>query len=386
MSKFEISDNADELNQEIDDTNFPSRSNSICFGASNGNGSTGSLNNSYGPFANRRRSSSIRRTESEMTEDGEPSGTAGVVPIENSSATGPAATGGDSGAAINNNYTNGHGGENGENGAANTSVSSNSVVSAIVGLNRARPTPIRTTSLSGETGGRCSYGATNTNTTTSPPLQTPRATMTPGHEKCTFHHDLELDHKPSTREDLLPLMSKSYRMLLSSLGEDPERQGLLKTPERAAKAMLFFTKGYDQSLEEALNGAVFDEDHDEMVVVKDIEMFSMCEHHLVPFYGKVSIGYLPCKKILGLSKLARIVEIFSRRLQVQERLTKQIAVAVTQAVQPAGVAVIIEGVHMCMVMRGVQKINSKTVTSTMLGVFRDDPKTREEFLTLCNNK
>lgn len=207
-----------------------------------------------------------------------------------------------------------------------------------------------------------------------------------GHEKCTFHHDLELDHKPSTREDLLPLMSRSYRMLLSSLGEDPERQGLLKTPERAAKAMLFFTKGYDQSLEEVLNGAVFDEDHDEMVVVKDIEMFSMCEHHLVPFYGKVSIGYLPCKKILGLSKLARIVEIFSRRLQVQERLTKQIAVAVTQAVQPAGVAVIIEGVHMCMVMRGVQKINSKTVTSTMLGVFRDDPKTREEFLTLCNNK
>lgn len=354
MSKFEISDDADELNQEIDDTNFPSRSNSICFGAANGNGSTGSLNNSY-PFANRRRSSSIRRTESEMTEDGEPSGAAGIGSIENSSTV-PGATGGESVAANNNNYTNGRAGENGENGAANTSVSgSNSVVTAIGGLNRARPTPIRTTSLS-------------------------------GHEKCTFHHDLELDHKPSTREDLLPLMSKSYRMLLSSLGEDPERQGLLKTPERAAKAMLFFTKGYDQSLEEALNGAVFDEDHDEMVVVKDIEMFSMCEHHLVPFYGKVSIGYLPCKKILGLSKLARIVEIFSRRLQVQERLTKQIAVAVTQAVQPAGVAVIIEGVHMCMVMRGVQKINSKTVTSTMLGVFRDDPKTREEFLTLCNNK
>lgn len=354
MSKFEISDDADELNQEIDDTNFPSRSNSICFGAANGNGSTGSLNNSY-PFANRRRSSSIRRTESEMTEDGEPSGVAGAVSIENGSTTGAAVTGGESLVANNNNYTNGRGGENGENGAASTSVGSNSVVTAIGGLNRARPTPIRTTSLS-------------------------------GHEKCTFHHDLELDHKPSTREDLLPLMSKSYRMLLSSLGEDPERQGLLKTPERAAKAMLFFTKGYDQSLEEALNGAVFDEDHDEMVVVKDIEMFSMCEHHLVPFYGKVSIGYLPCKKILGLSKLARIVEIFSRRLQVQERLTKQIAVAVTQAVQPAGVAVIIEGVHMCMVMRGVQKINSKTVTSTMLGVFRDDPKTREEFLTLCNNK
>ncbi|XP_054090426.1 GTP cyclohydrolase 1-like isoform X1 [Zeugodacus cucurbitae] len=216
--------------------------------------------------------------------------------------------------------------------------------------------------------------------------KTPRTSTTPGHEHCTFHHDLELDHKPPTREALLPELSRSYRLLLSGLGENPERQGLLKTPERAAKAMLFFTKGYDQNLEDVLNGAVFDEDHDEMVVVKDIEMFSMCEHHMVPFYGKVSIGYLPCNKILGLSKLARIVEIFSRRLQVQERLTKQIAVAVTQAVQPAGVAVIIEGVHMCMVMRGVQKINSKTVTSTMLGVFRDDPKTREEFLNLVTSK
>uniref|UniRef100_A0A8D8S6Q2 GTP cyclohydrolase 1 n=1 Tax=Cacopsylla melanoneura TaxID=428564 RepID=A0A8D8S6Q2_9HEMI len=207
-----------------------------------------------------------------------------------------------------------------------------------------------------------------------------------GHEKCTFHNDLELDHQPPTREALLPDMTSSYRRLLGALGENPDRQGLLKTPERAAKAMLFFTKGYDQTLEEVLNDAVFDEDHDEMVVVKDIEMFSMCEHHLVPFYGKVSIGYLPCKKILGLSKLARIVEIYSRRLQVQERLTKQIAVAVTKAVQPAGVAVVIEGVHMCMVMRGVQKINSKTVTSTMLGQFRDDPKTREEFLNLVNTK
>ncbi|XP_022221701.2 GTP cyclohydrolase 1 isoform X2 [Drosophila obscura] len=207
-----------------------------------------------------------------------------------------------------------------------------------------------------------------------------------GHEKCTFHHDLELDHKPPTREALLPDMARSYRLLLGGLGENPDRQGLIKTPERAAKAMLYFTKGYDQCLEDVLNGAVFDEDHDEMVVVKDIEMFSMCEHHLVPFYGKVSIGYLPCNKILGLSKLARIVEIFSRRLQVQERLTKQIAVAVTQAVQPAGVAVVVEGVHMCMVMRGVQKINSKTVTSTMLGVFRDDHKTREEFLNLVTSK
>ncbi|CAG9572633.1 unnamed protein product [Danaus chrysippus] len=215
---------------------------------------------------------------------------------------------------------------------------------------------------------------------------TPRTSTTPGHEKCTFHHDLELDHRPPTREALLPDMASSYRLLLTGLGEDPKRQGLLKTPERAAKAMLFFTKGYDQSLEEVLNNAIFDEDTDEMVVVKDIEMFSMCEHHLVPFYGKVSIGYLPQGKILGLSKLARIVEIYSRRLQVQERLTKQIALAVTQAVRPAGVAVVVEGVHMCMVMRGVQKINSKTVTSTMLGVFRDDPKTREEFLNLVHFK
>lgn len=319
QSRYEISDDADVLNQEIDDTNFP-RSNS-----SLGNGSVSSLNGFGGgttAFAARRRSSSLRKTESESFDD------------ESGQQQPPEANG---------------------TGETNGTATDNTATAAGPGVNRAEPAPLRTTSFS-------------------------------GHEKCTFHHDLELDHKPSTREDLLPLMSRSYRMLLSSLGEDPERQGLLKTPERAAKAMLFFTKGYEQSLEEALNGAVFDEDHDEMVVVKDIEMFSMCEHHLVPFYGKVSIGYLPCKKILGLSKLARIVEIFSRRLQVQERLTKQIAVAVTQAVQPAGVAVIIEGVHMCMVMRGVQKINSKTVTSTMLGVFRDDPKTREEFLTLCNNK
>ncbi|KAF9406825.1 hypothetical protein HW555_012933 [Spodoptera exigua] len=221
---------------------------------------------------------------------------------------------------------------------------------------------------------------------------TPRTSTTPGltGSKATrtapSTMTSSLDHRPPTREALLPDMANSYRLLLTGLGEDPEREGLLKTPERAAKAMLFFTKGYDQSLEEVLNNAIFDEDTDEMVVVKDIEMFSMCEHHLVPFYGKVSIGYLPQGKILGLSKLARIVEIFSRRLQVQERLTKQIAVAVTQAVRPAGVAVVIEGVHMCMVMRGVQKINSKTVTSTMLGVFRDDPKTREEFLNLVHSK
>ncbi|XP_001378968.1 GTP cyclohydrolase 1 [Monodelphis domestica] len=183
----------------------------------------------------------------------------------------------------------------------------------------------------------------------------------------------------------LPSLAGAYSTILRSLGEDPERQGLLKTPWRAATAMQFFTKGYQETISDILNDAIFDEDHDEMVIVKDIDMFSMCEHHLVPFVGKVHIGYLPNKQLLGLSKLARIVEIYSRRLQVQERLTKQIAVAVTEALRPAGVGVVVEATHMCMVMRGVQKMNSKTVTSTMLGVFREDPKTREEFLTLIKN-
>ena len=180
-------------------------------------------------------------------------------------------------------------------------------------------------------------------------------------------------------------IAQSYRQILTNIGEDPSREGLRKTPERAAKAMLYFTKGYDEKISDVLNDAIFNEDHDEMVIVKDIEMFSMCEHHMVPFIGKVSIGYLPRKRVVGLSKLARIVEVYSRRLQVQERLTKQIGVALTEALQPEGVGVVIEATHMCMVMRGVQKLYSKTLTSAMLGCFKEDSKTREEFLTLIRS-
>ncbi|CAH8526778.1 unnamed protein product [Heterobilharzia americana] len=178
----------------------------------------------------------------------------------------------------------------------------------------------------------------------------------------------------------------SFHKILIAVGENPNRQGLLKTPERAAKAMLYFTKGYEERVSDILNGAIFQEDHDEMVLVKDIEMFSMCEHHMIPFIGRVSIGYLPNKKVLGLSKLARIVEIFSRRLQVQERLTKEIATALTEAVNPRGVGVIIEATHMCMVMRGVQKINSTTVTTAMMGDLKENLKLREEFLQLAGRR
>merc|ERR1719219_1047801 len=182
--------------------------------------------------------------------------------------------------------------------------------------------------------------------------------------------DCQTQEKERQDEELLPLVAASYRNIISQLGEDPTREGLVDTPMRAAKAMMFFTKGYQETVQE---------------VVKDIEFFTLCEHHLVPFMGKASIGYLPRGKVLGLSKLARIVEMFSRRLQVQERLTREIAGAVWEAVSPAGVGVVVEACHMCMVMRGVQKINSKTITSCMLGNFRDDPKTRTEFLTLTNH-
>jgi GTP cyclohydrolase I len=176
-----------------------------------------------------------------------------------------------------------------------------------------------------------------------------------------------------------------YRELLRRIGEDPERDGLLRTPERMEKSMAFLTKGYDQTVAEVLHEALFDVEYDEMVIVKDIEFFSMCEHHLLPFYGKAHVAYVPNGKVVGLSKTARLVDVFARRLQVQERLTRQIADAIDEAIQPQGVAVILEAQHLCMMMRGVEKQHSHTVTSAMVGVFKTQLQTRNEFLSLVRS-
>ncbi|QPG75071.1 GTP cyclohydrolase I [Brettanomyces nanus] len=191
----------------------------------------------------------------------------------------------------------------------------------------------------------------------------------------------------STPEEAVQRQKKiedAIRTILIELGEDVNREGLIRTPERYAKAMLFFTKGYEDNIKDVINQAVFEEDHDEMVMVKDIQIYSLCEHHLVPFYGKVHIGYIPNKRVLGLSKLARLAEMYARRFQVQERLTKQIALALSQILHPRGVAVVIEATHMCMVSRGIQKTGAVTCTSCMLGCFRSQQKTRDEFLALLN--
>jgi GTP cyclohydrolase IA len=185
------------------------------------------------------------------------------------------------------------------------------------------------------------------------------------------------------RQDLsgVPL-EDLVREMLVRLGEDPERQGLLKTPERVDRSMTWLTRGYGMSVEAVLGDALFDEDHHNMVIVKDIEMYSLCEHHMLPFFGKVHVAYIPNGRIVGLSKVPRIVEVFARRLQVQERLTSQIAEALAEVLQPQGVGVVIEAHHLCMMMRGVEKQNSKTLTSAMHGVFLTDLRTREEFLRL----
>ena len=192
---------------------------------------------------------------------------------------------------------------------------------------------------------------------------------------------LDLDPVDGRNEEYEGLV----RRQLELVGEDATREGLLKTPERVANAMAWLTRGYGLTAEGVVGDAVFEESHENMVMVRDIEMYSMCEHHMLPFFGRVHVAYIPDGRIVGLSKIPRLVEVFSRRLQVQERLTEQIAGAVEEVLAPNGVGVVIEAYHLCMMMRGVEKQNSMTITSALRGVFRDDPKTRDEFLRLAHN-
>lgn len=181
-------------------------------------------------------------------------------------------------------------------------------------------------------------------------------------------------------------MEGLVKQLLTSLGEDPAREGLEKTPKRVAASLKYLTSGYHKDIKLVLNDAVFDEKYDEMVVLADIELFSLCEHHLLPFYGKCHVAYIPNGKIVGLSKIPRMVDVFARRLQVQERLTSQIAECLMETLHPRGVGVVIEALHLCMAMRGVEKNNAVCITSSMLGVFRSDQRSRQEFLSLINRK
>ena len=181
-------------------------------------------------------------------------------------------------------------------------------------------------------------------------------------------------------------LEQTIHDLLKQIGEDPSREGLERTPSRVAKALEYLTSGYGQDVHAVLNEALFTEEYDEMVVVKDIDFYSVCEHHVLPFFGKCHIAYMPSRKIVGLSKIARLVEMYSRRLQVQERLTTQIAQTINEVLQPRGVAVVMEALHMCMLMRGVEKQNSKAVTSAMLGAFRENAETRAEFMELIKSR
>lgn len=196
-------------------------------------------------------------------------------------------------------------------------------------------------------------------------------------------HDFDVDPDVLTR--VQPELEDLVRGILIKLGEDPERQGLIKTPSRVARALAFLTSGYEQDVATVVNGAIFDEDYDEIVLVRDITFFSLCEHHMLPFTGKAHVAYLPDGKVVGLSKIPRIVDVFARRLQVQERMTTQIANALNQTLQPKGVAVIVQARHMCMEMRGVEKQDSMTVTSAMLGEFRENESTRKELLSLVTS-
>ncbi len=209
-----------------------------------------------------------------------------------------------------------------------------------------------------------------------------------GHEPPFNLDEDALDTTPvdGTRTLDLGRMEQLVTELLGLIGEDPEREGLLRTPHRVARALEFLTQGYAMDVETVLNGAVFQERYDEMVVVKDIDFYSQCEHHMLPFFGKAHIAYIPNGKIVGLSKLPRIVDVFARRLQVQERMTQQIAETIQRYLQPQGVAVVTEASHMCMMMRGVQKQNSVTTASAMLGVFKHQVETRAEFLNLISQK
>ncbi|HEX6534985.1 MAG TPA: GTP cyclohydrolase I FolE [Gemmatimonadaceae bacterium] len=191
---------------------------------------------------------------------------------------------------------------------------------------------------------------------------------------------LDLDAAPATD----PEFERLVRRELELIGEDPDREGLLKTPQRVANSLTWLTRGYDMDVADVVGDAVFEEAHQSMVMVRDIELYSLCEHHMLPFFGKAHIAYIPDGKIVGLSKLPRIVEVFARRLQVQERLTEEIAQAIQDVLNPKGVGVVIEAYHLCMMMRGVQKQNSQTVTSAVRGIFRNDARTREEFLYLAH--